>query len=78
MFGSAFRETLFRFRLTGAEIARKAGLTPNQVSAFQNGRNLRIDSVEKLLKALPSEARAYLLELVLDELQDLDEEEPYL
>lgn len=63
-FAEAFRETLFRFNLTGADIADKSGLTPTQISNFRNGQNLRIDSVEKLLAALPQDAREYMLLLV--------------
>ena len=44
---------MFRFNLTGAEIAEKTGLTPTQISKFRKGENLRIDSVERILDALP-------------------------
>ncbi|WP_416667918.1 helix-turn-helix domain-containing protein [Egbenema bharatensis] len=63
-FADAFRETLFRFELTGKEIAERSGLSPAQISEFRNGKNLRIDSVEKILDALPQEARNYMLKLV--------------
>jgi transcriptional regulator with XRE-family HTH domain len=63
-FSDAFRETLFRFNIKGADLAEKSGLTPTQVSKFRNGENLRIDSVERILEALPDEAREYMLLLV--------------
>ena len=63
-FAEAFRETMFRFKLKGIEIAKHSRLTPNQISTFQNGGNLRIDSVEKILEALPKPAKAYMLSLV--------------
>jgi transcriptional regulator with XRE-family HTH domain len=63
-FSEAFRETMFRFRLKGVEVAMKSGLTPSQISSFQNGGNLRIDSVEKILEALPLQAKSYMLSLV--------------
>lgn len=63
-FSEAFREVMFRFNLKGNEIAEKSGLTTTQISKFRNGENLRIDSVEKILEALPSEAREYMLILV--------------
>lgn len=63
-FSEAFRETLFRFNLKGADLAQASGLTPTQISKFRNGENLRIDSVERILEALPDEAREYLLVLV--------------
>ncbi|CAA9281142.1 hypothetical protein AVDCRST_MAG92-3553 [uncultured Coleofasciculus sp.] len=70
-FSEAFRETIFRFRLKGISLARRSGLTPKQISTFQNGGNLRIDSVEKILEALPKPAKAYMLSLVAqDETQN--------
>lgn len=66
-FSEAFRETMFRFDLKGAEIAARSGLTPTQVSKFRNGENLRIDSVERILAALPAEAREYMMLLVLQQ-----------
>jgi hypothetical protein len=66
-FSEAFRETMFRFKLKGIEIAKNSQLTPNQISTFQNGGNLRIDSVEKILAALPKKAKAYMLKLVAQE-----------
>jgi transcriptional regulator with XRE-family HTH domain len=64
-FSEAFRETMFRFNLKGAELAEKTGLTPTQISKFRNGENLRIDSVERILEALPENAREYMMLLVL-------------
>lgn len=55
---------MFRFKLKGIEIAKHSQLTPNQISTFQNGGNLRIDSVEKILEALPKKAKKYMLSLV--------------
>lgn len=63
-FSEAFRETLFRFKLKGINVARRSGVTPKQISTFQNGGNLRIDSVEKILEALPKKAKKYMLSLV--------------
>jgi transcriptional regulator with XRE-family HTH domain len=66
-FSEAFRETMFRFELTGTEIAARSGLTPTQISKFRKGENLRIDSVERILEALPLEAREYMMLLVLQQ-----------
>jgi transcriptional regulator with XRE-family HTH domain len=66
-FSEAFRETMFRFELTGTEISEKSGLTPTQISKFRKGENLRIDSVERILAALPLEAREYMMMLVLQQ-----------
>jgi transcriptional regulator with XRE-family HTH domain len=64
-FSEAFRETLFRFNIKGADLAERSRLTPTQISKFRNGENLRIDSVERILEALPNEAREYMLLLVV-------------
>jgi transcriptional regulator with XRE-family HTH domain len=66
-FSEAFRETLFRFNIKGADLAERAGVTPTQIGKFRNGGNLRIDSVERILAALPSEAREYMMLLVLQQ-----------
>lgn len=63
-FSEAFNETMNRFGLKGSEIAQNTGLTNAQVSNFRKGHNLRIDSVERILAALPREARDYMLLLV--------------
>ncbi len=71
IFADAFRETVFRFQLTGTEIAEKSGVSAPQVSEFRNGKaNLRIDNVERILAALTEEQRDYLLNLVARELTD--------
>jgi transcriptional regulator with XRE-family HTH domain len=66
-FSEAFKETMFRFDLSGAEIAEKSGLTPSQISNFRKGHNLRVDSVEKLLAAMPPDARKFMVLLVIEE-----------
>ena len=66
-FSEAFRETMFRFRLKGADIAERSGLTTTQISKFRNGGNLNTDSLERVLNALPSEAQEYMLLLVLQQ-----------
>ena len=66
-FAEAFRETMFRYNLQGKDLAIKSGLTETQISRFRNGDNLRIDSIEKLLAVMPTEAREYMLLLVLQD-----------
>ena len=63
-FAQAFKLTMFHFNLSGVEIAQRSGLTTAQISNFRNGKNLRVDSVEQILEALPKEARSYMLNLV--------------
>lgn len=65
----AFAETLFRYRdvFKAVDIAELSGLTPNQISSFQRGGNLRSDSIDKILDALESldpTAKTYMLSLV--------------
>ncbi len=65
-FSDAFKETLFRFDLKGAEIAARSGLTTAQVSQFRQGKNIRTDSLEKVLAALSPDARRFMLDLVAE------------
>lgn len=63
-FSEAFKETMYRFNLKGADIAERSGLTTAQISLFRNGQNIRIDNLERILKAMPQEAKEYMLLLV--------------
>lgn len=63
-FSEAFREVMFRYELSGIELAERSGLTPAQISGFRNGGNLRTDSLEKILAVFPQDAKEYFLELV--------------
>lgn len=63
-FSKAFKEVMFRYKLSGAELAHISGLSTAQISRFRNGENLRIDSLEKLLWALPAEAYNYFFKLL--------------
>lgn len=61
--GDAFRETLYLYRLSGAELARKSGLTDAQISAFKNNRKeLRTGSFSSLVNALPEDARQHFVQ----------------
>lgn len=63
-FAEAFRQTMFYFNLSGVEIAEKSGMSAAQISNFRHGKNLRIDTLERILNALPPEAKVYMLNLV--------------
>lgn len=63
-FSEAFRETMFRFDLTGVELSERSGLTQTQISDLRNGKNLRIDSVDKIVAVLDQRALEYMLLLV--------------
>jgi DNA-binding Xre family transcriptional regulator len=69
-FADAFRETLFRFNVTGRDLAAQSGLTVQQISKFKNGAEIRTDTLEKLLEAMSPEAREYFMGLVLSHSRD--------
>lgn len=59
-FANALKHTMTEFGLTGTELAEKSGVSKNTVSAFRQGRqSLTVDNLEKLLGAMPKEARVY-------------------
>jgi transcriptional regulator with XRE-family HTH domain len=48
------------FRITGAELSEKSGVSKNTISAFrQNRQSLTVENLEKLLAAMPEDAREY-------------------
>lgn len=64
-YSEAFKRTLFEFDITGAELSRKSGVSPQQISSFKNGRQgVSTDTLQKLLEALPEKGRAYFYQLV--------------
>ena len=69
-FADAFRETLFRFNVTGRDLAAQTGLTVQQISKFRNGAEIRTDTLERLIEALSPEAREYMMSLVLSHTHD--------
>lgn len=63
-FSDAYQETLFRFRLKAADISAQSGISESQLSQFKGGKNIRISTLEGILRGLPDDARLYLLTLV--------------
>jgi transcriptional regulator with XRE-family HTH domain len=60
-FANALRHTMSEFKLTGTELSKKSGVSKNTISAFrQGGQSLTVENLEKLLGAMPEEARRYL------------------
>lgn len=51
-----FDETLKKYRITGAALARKANISPSHVSQFRNGKggDVTHTSLEKMLEAMES------------------------
>ncbi|MEO0759713.1 MAG: hypothetical protein AAFY78_22890 [Cyanobacteria bacterium J06648_16] len=60
IFSKAFDATLKEFGLTGKSIAISAGLREATISNFRNGSYIRTDNLEKMINALPPDARQYL------------------
>lgn len=68
-FSKAFDLTLKEFGLTGKAVAIDAGVREATVSNFRNGSEIRTDSLEKLIKALPPDAKQFLfLKVFVDDL----------
>ncbi|MDV3351449.1 helix-turn-helix transcriptional regulator [Leptothoe sp. ISB3NOV94-8A] len=68
-FSEAFDLTLKEFGLTGKSLAISTGLREATVSNFRNGSDIRSDNLEKLLSALPPEAKQFLfLKVFVDDL----------
>lgn len=56
---------MFEFELTGAELSRQSGVSQRQISEFKNGdREMRTDSLKKILDVMPEKARQYYFSLV--------------
>ena len=63
----AFRRTLFEFRLSGAELSRRTGVSKQQISTFKNGRQgVSTYTLDKLLDGMAPPARRYFCELLAD------------
>ncbi len=66
-FAAALRHTMSEFRLTGAELSEKSGVHENTISAFRQGtQSLSVKNLEKLIAAMPQEARAYFFAEIKD------------
>ncbi|WP_206754700.1 MULTISPECIES: helix-turn-helix domain-containing protein [Cyanophyceae] len=55
---------MHRFDLSGSDLAESSGVSMSQISRFRGGQNVRVDTIEMLLVAMPKEAREYMLSLV--------------
>jgi predicted transcriptional regulator len=62
---SAFFETLDKFNLSAADISRRSDVDAQVISKYRTGRqkNLRQDTFDKLIDALPDEAKFYYFAL---------------
>lgn len=57
---------LNRFDLKVVDLANGTGLFVQRISQFKNGFNIRIDTLQKLLQAMPLESARYMLLLVAE------------
>jgi transcriptional regulator with XRE-family HTH domain len=63
-FSTAFREAMFRYGLRGSDLSKRSGVSNAQISKFKSGQNINVATMEKLLAAMPQDAREYMLMLV--------------
>ncbi|TFI50807.1 hypothetical protein BLD44_029465 [Mastigocladus laminosus UU774] len=62
-FCKALNDTMTAYGIKGAWLAQKTGLTEQTISNFRVGRNqIKSDSLEKLISALPPDARDYFFQ----------------
>jgi transcriptional regulator with XRE-family HTH domain len=60
-FADALDITLKHFKISAKELAAKSGVAESSISRYRRGeRDIQADSLERLIAALPSEARNYL------------------
>jgi predicted transcriptional regulator len=63
----ALRRTMFEFSLYGTELARESGVNKQQIYEFRSGkRDLTASNVDKIIEALPPEAKLFFLKMVGD------------
>jgi transcriptional regulator with XRE-family HTH domain len=69
-FSDAFDQTLIEFKIKGKEMSARSGLSEAAISEFRRGeRELKSSSLERLLFALPNDAKQYLfLKLLIGEM----------
>jgi hypothetical protein len=61
---SAFFETLDKFQLSAADISRRSDVDAQVISKYRTGKQrLRQDTFDKLIDALPDEAKFYYFAL---------------
>jgi transcriptional regulator with XRE-family HTH domain len=58
------------FNLTGTQLSEQSGVSKNTISAFRKGsQSLTVQNLEKLLGAMPEEARRYFFAELVDNRQ---------
>ena len=65
-FRDAFNETLEHYQIKASELSEVSGLDPVQISKFRNKhKNMQTHNFQKLIDALPANARMYFWYLVM-------------
>lgn len=60
-FSDSFDDTLKQFKITAKDLAGKSGVAESSISRFRRGeREIQSDSLERLIGALPQDAKQYL------------------
>ncbi len=61
-----FHKTLQKYDISNVGLMRESGVDSKMISRFRNGKsNIQIDTFEKLLNALPTDAKLYFFSLIL-------------
>lgn len=55
----ALNESFEVFNLKASEVADRAGISPEIISRFRHGKGITVDTLDKIIQALPSQAKAY-------------------
>ena len=55
----ALEQSFQLFDLKASEIAEKANISPEIISRFRHGKGITVDTLDKIVQALPPHARAY-------------------
>lgn len=55
----ALEQSFQVFDLKASEIADRAGISPEIISRFRHGKGITVETLDKIIQALPCQARAY-------------------
>jgi transcriptional regulator with XRE-family HTH domain len=55
----ALEQSFQVFDLKASEIADRAGISPEIISRFRHGKGITVETLDKIIQAMPSNARAY-------------------
>ena len=55
----ALEQSFQVFDLKASEIADRAGISPEIISRFRHGKGITVETLDKIIQAMPNKARAY-------------------